>query len=256
MAEAVQSLGLRLMISLDGLGAYHDCQRRFPNGKGSFSAVARGTDLALSYGLIPEISITVSGRNTDGLPSLMDWILQRNLPFSFNFYRRNDLADSETDLTLGEEQIVSGMMAAYRVIEAHLPRRSLSASLVDRANFAAPHLRPCSVGHSYLVFDSQGRVAKCQMDITDTVTDVRDPDPLTQIRESTDGIQDLTVDEKSECRSCPWRYWCAGGCPLEAYRVAGSYDTKSPNCGIYRALYPEAIRLEGQRLLKYSDQIL
>jgi len=47
--------------------------------------------------------------------------------------------------------------------------------------------------------------------------------------------------------------WCAGGCPLATYRATGRYDVKSPNCNIYRALFPEALRLEGLRLLKYQD---
>lgn len=254
MIEAMQSLGLRLAISLDGLGPYHDCQRHFADGRGSFEAVARTIDRALSAGLVPDISITVSGRNADGLPELMAWVLERDLPFSLNFYRENDQSASQTDLRLEEEHIIEGMLAAYKIIEEKMPERCLLASLADRANLAAPHLRTCSVGHSYLVIDHRGRVAKCQMDITNTVTTIHDPDPLARVRESSDGIHNLSVDDKAECRDCQWRYWCAGGCPLQAYRAIGRYDAKSPNCAIYHALYPEVIRLEGLRLLKYVDK--
>ena len=83
---------------------------------------------------------------------------------------------------------------------------------------------------------------------------IHDPDPLARVRESSDGIRNLPVDDKAECRDCQWRYWCAGGCPLTAYHATGRYDAKSPNCAIYRALYPEVIRLEGLRLLKYADE--
>lgn len=38
-----------------------------------------------------------------------------------------------------------------------------------------------------------------------------------------------------------------------AYRATGRYDTQSPHCAIYRVLYPEVIRLEGLRLLKYAE---
>ncbi|MEA3340104.1 MAG: SPASM domain-containing protein, partial [Chloroflexota bacterium] len=128
------------------------------------------------------------------------------------------------------------------------------ASLADRANLSAPHLRTCSVGHSYLVFDPLGRVAKCQMDMGRTITDVNDPDPLTTMHKSTTGICNLSVDEKAECRDCQWRYWCAGGCSLQTYRATGRYDVQSPNCNIYRALYPEVLRLEGLRLLRYAGE--
>jgi uncharacterized protein len=254
MIETMQGLNIRLALSLDGVGHYHDSQRHFAHGRGSFEAVSRTIDRALSAGLVPDISITVTGRNADGLPELMAWVLERGLPFSLNFYRENDQSASQTDLRLEEERIIEGMLAAYKVIEEKLPERCLLASLADRANLATPHLRTCSVGHSYLVIDHQGRVAKCQMDIANTVTTIHDPDPLARVRESNDGICNLPVDDRAECRNCQWHYWCAGGCPLQAYRATGRYDAKSPNCAIYRALYPEVIRLEGLRLLKYADK--
>ena len=253
MVETMQALNLRLMISLDGLGEFHNCQRYFADGHGSFESVARSIDLALSQGLVPEISVTVSGRNSAGLPELMSWILERDLPFSLNFYRENDLSASHADLQLEEDRIIEGMLAAYKVIEDNLPHRSLLASLIDRANLATPHLRTCAVGQNYLVFDTQGRVAKCQMDMGTAITDCTDPDPLSTVRASSDGIRNLKVDEKDECKECKWRYWCTGGCPLMAYRKTGRYEAKSPNCEIYKALFPEVIRLEGLRLLKYAD---
>lgn len=253
MVETMQATGIRLMISLDGIGEAHDRQRRFPDGRGSFDVVARAIDLALAGGLVPDISITVSGRNAAGLPEVVAWVLERDLPFSLNFYREHSRSDCQSDLQLDEARIVEGMLAAYKVIEGNLPRRSLLASLVDRANLAALHHRVCSVGQSYLVFDTEGRVAPCQMVMEQTVASCYDSDPLTALRESTTGLHNPTVDEKEGCRTCEWRYWCAGGCPLQAYRATGCYDVKSPNCAIYKALYPEVVRLEGLRLLKYAE---
>jgi uncharacterized protein len=255
MIEMMQALNLRLMISLDGLRQFHNCQRHFPDGRGSFKSVAHSIDLTLSHGLVPEISITISGRNIEGLPELMAWILERDLPFSLNFYRENNLSASRTELQLEEENIIKGMLAAYEVIEDNLPRRSLLASLIDRANLAVPHLRTCAVGQNYLVFDTEGRVAKCQMDIGTTITDCKDPDPLSTVQASSDGIHNLKVDEKTECKECKWRHWCTGGCPIMAYRKTGRYDTKSPNCEIYKCLFPEVIRMEGLRLLNYVDEL-
>jgi uncharacterized protein len=39
---------------------------------------------------------------------------------------------------------------------------------------------------------------------------------------------------------------------VATFRATGRYDVQSPNCGIYTALYPAAVRLEGLRLLKYG----
>jgi len=251
--RAMQQLGLRLMISLDGVGDMHDRQRKYANGRGSFADVSQAVDLALSHQLIPDISVTISGRNAAGLPQLMAWLLERDLPFSLNFYRENEHAATHKDLKLEEEKIIDGMQAAFAVIEANLPRRSLLASLIDRANLAVPHRRTCGVGHSYLVFDHVGQVSKCQMQMDRPVTTSHAGDPLALLQADQQGIQNIPVEEKEECRHCRWKNWCTGGCPLATYRATGRYDLKSPNCNIYKALYPAAVRLEGLRLLMYAN---
>ena len=57
-------------------------------------------------------------------------------------------------------------------------------------------------------------------------------------------------------RDCEWKYFCTGGCPLESYRATGRYDVKSPNCNIYKTIFPEALRLEGLRLLKEAGELV
>lgn len=250
LLRQLRAAALNLMISLDGIEQDHDCQRPYASGQGTFADVTRNIACALEQGVTPDISITVTARNAAGLPRLLDYILGQQLPFSLNFYRENDLSTSLHDLQLEEAHIIESMLAAFRVIEAQLPPHSLLASLIDRANLAVPHSRTCGVGHSYLVFNHQGAVAKCQMAMHDLITDLTDHDPLLRVREDQQGILNLPVTEKEGCTSCEWRYWCTGGCPLHTYRATGRYDVKSPNCRIYQALYPEAVRLEGLRLLR------
>jgi uncharacterized protein len=63
-------------------------------------------------------------------------------------------------------------------------------------------------------------------------------------------LQNPRGDEKEGCQSCPFRFHCAGGCPLETYRATGRWDVRSPHCRIYQTLLPAALRLEGLRLMK------
>ena len=253
IAVTLKSLDIRLMISLDGYGAYHDSHRPYAGGRGSFKDVSEAVEIALANDLIPNISVTVSSRTADGLPEVMAWILERDLPFSLNFYRENELSASHEDMRLDEQKIIAGMLAAFKVIENNLPRRSFLGGIIDRANLSAAHTHTCGVGQNYLVFDQHGQVAKCQMHIRKPITNSQVPDPLAIIRADQIGIQNISVDEKEGCKTCEWKYWCAGGCPLATHRATGRYDVKSPNCNIYKALYPEALRLEGLRLLKYQD---
>lgn len=249
MIETMQELGLRLMVSLDGLGEFHDRQRPYADGQGSSSDVILAIELALKYGLVPDISVTINGESVDGLPELMAWVLGKELPFSLNLYRENDYARCQSGGGMEEHHITEKLLQAYRVIQDHLPRHTLLGNLADRANLSFPHLYPCRVGRDYLVFDPHGRLAKCQMEMTSTVGDVHSDDPLATVRASQTGIHNMTVEEKVGCSECAWRYWCAGGCPLMAYRAAGRYDARSPSCDIYQSIFPEIIRLEGLRLL-------
>jgi uncharacterized protein len=252
MITELEARRIQLMISLDGVGEFHDVQRPFANGQGSFAHVERALDRLAKHQLKPCISITVSNRNLSGLAQTVSYVLDRELPFTINFYRENECSASFVDLGYQDEQIIAAMKEAFAVIEQKLPPYSLLGALVDRARLDAPHDKPCGVGDSYLVIDQQGRVAKCQMEIEQTVTDISADDPLRVIQASRSRWQNLPVEEKEGCRDCEWRYWCAGGCPALTYRVTGRFDVKSPNCRIYKALFPEVLRLEGLRLLKYS----
>ena len=242
---------VRLMISLDGVGKMHDAQRAFINGRGTFALVARSLDRALERGLTPHLSITITARNADRLPEAVAFAIERDLPFNLNFYRENDCAASAADLAADHTRLIAGIKDAFAVIEANLPRRRLIDALVDRSAFDAPHQHPCGAGRNYLVIDQRGGVARCQMEIERPVTDVLAEDPLAAIRARTQDFQNAPVDEK-DCRECTWRYWCAGGCPLLTFRATGRNDVKSPYCNVYRALYPDVLKLEGLRLLKWG----
>jgi uncharacterized protein len=253
MIEKMKVLKLRLMISLDGMGQYHDSHRPYAGGRGSFKDVCDGIELAIANDLKPNISVTISSKTADGLSDVMAFILKHDLQFSLNFYRENELSANHEDMKIDEEKIINGMLSAFREIEKDIPRNSFLGGLVDRANLSAAHTHTCGVGQNYLVFDQNGQVAKCQMHIRKPITNIHVADPLAVIRADQTGIQNLPVLEKEGCKTCEWKDFCTGGCPLATFRATGRYDVKSPNCNIYKALFPEAMRLEGLRLLKYQD---
>ena len=243
---------IRLSISLDGLNGAHDAQRPLANGQGSAHLARQTIERALELGLCPDVTVTVTDRNLEALTETMAWLVEHNLLFNLNFYRENDNSASRTDLRLQDERLIAAMQGAFAVIEEQLPRRSLFGSLLDRVQFVVPHHYPCAAAHNYLVIDHQGRISQCQMTMHQPVTDIWADDPLAAVKYTPGGIPGLSVDEKEGCAECEWRYWCAGGCPLEALRATGRYDTRSPHCAIYRTLMPEVLRLEALRIVKHE----
>jgi len=251
MIEWLRRERVNLMLSLDGLGPAHDAHRHYADGSGSFTQVVSSIELALEHGLTPFLSITVTPGSVHELPGVIAFALERDLPFNLNFVRSRAIPVSQA----ARESFIAGLRAGLRVIEAALPRRRLVDGLLDRSNFSAPHAYACSTGRSYLVIDTDGNVFRCQMAMDQPVTDIRAADPLRLVREWRGGFQSISVEEKEDCRHCPWRYWCAGGCPLLTYQTSGRSDAPSPYCTVYRAIYPDVVRLEGLRLLKWSPVV-
>jgi len=253
MARWLVDAGIKLMISLDGVGATHDAQRPDRGGRGTFARIEHTVDhILLPAGVRPDISITITGRNAFAAADAVAWAIERDLPFSLNFYRENLLSASYQDLKLEESQIIEGMRRAYRVVEKQLPARPFLGGLLDRVQVEA-HTHTCGVGQSYMVFTHTGQVAQCQMHLGDGKTFNRADDPLKLVTQGS--IPVISVDDKEGCKECIWRYRCTGGCPLETFRATGRFDVQSPHCNIYRTLFPEALRLEGLRLMKLGGYL-
>jgi uncharacterized protein len=252
LVQACKTTGIKVMISLDGIGDQHDVQRPFVSGRPSFRFVERTIGELIAQGHPPHLSVTITNRNIAGIPDVVRFALERDLTFSLNLFRDNDCAAGFADLRYQEQAMISALLETFAVIEELLPRWSVLGSILDRGQLIEPRQRSCGVGQDYVVIDQHGKVAKCHMEIERTIGDVFADDPLQLVRRDTTTALNLLVDEKEGCRDCTWRYWCSGGCSVATFRATGRYDVKSPNCNIYKAIYPQALRLEGLRLLKYA----
>ncbi len=247
--------GVRLSVSLDGLGPAHDGQRVAASGDDSFAATARGLERALALGLTPHLSITVTAHNVDRLAEVVTFALDRNLPFNLNFVRPTP---GHLNLAPAPERLIAGLQAALSEIERRLQSAtstlpSAICHLLDRCDFSLPHHYPCGAGHAYIVVGPQGELAPCHMKMERTVGTIWEEDPLAAVQ-GEDGFHNPPVEEKEDCRECLWRYVCAGGCPLMAQRHRGTPAAPSPYCAVYQAILPELLRLEGLRLLRDRPQ--
>lgn len=251
-ASALADQGLRASISLDGVGFYHDTQRKFPNGRGTFPQVAQALEHLRQVGVLHSVTLTVSQRNLAGLPASIHFLVEREIPFNINFFRPNRYTGRHPDLNYADIALIQAMQAAYAALQERLPRWRLLGALLDRVRLDSPHDYPCGVGISYLVVREQGGIAKCHMASDEFVGFVQDGDPFVQLRSASGGVQNPPAQAKEDCRECLWRLWCAGGCPLLTGQVFGRVDRASPNCRVYRTLIPEVLRLEGLRLLQYQ----
>ena len=252
LVDVLKQKNIRVMISLDGVGKTHDAQRPFVNGKPSFRHVERTVTQLMEQGHPPHLSVTITDRNVAHLSETVRFAMDRGLTFSFNFFRDNACAEILPQLRYREQDMIVAILGAFDVIEEYLPPWSVLGSILDRGQLLQPRQRSCGVGQDYVVIDQRGQVAKCHMEIERTLGDIFTADPLALVMRDRSTALNLIADEKEGCRDCTWRYWCSGGCSVATFRATGRYDIKSPNCNIYQAIYPPALRLEGLRLLKHG----
>jgi uncharacterized protein len=250
LAEEMKRRGLRLAVSLDGLGASHDRSRPLRGGRPSFHLVERGLNRAIEHGLEVSVSVVVGPDNMAELPELIDYLLDRELPFTLNFLR--DSEQARANLPGQEAALVTAMKGAYARVAARPPRFSLMNAALDRVQLEQPHLAACGIGDSYVVIKHTGEVSSCQMRLDRPIGHIREGDVLNMVQSRTpERPHGTTVDDHAGCQDCRWRYRCAGGCPVLTYNTFGRADTRSPFCGAYKALIPALIDIEARRIARY-----
>lgn len=252
ICKSLKENKLRLAISLDGLGKYHDQTRIFANGLGTFKYVEKGIKNILKYKIPFNVIITISSKNIDNIPDLTEYLLKNKIPFTFNFFRENPNVHEE--LEGDDKKLVEQLKKAYKKISDNLPSYSMINGLLDRVTFKRPHLNACGMGQNYIVVRHDGKLISCQMTQNKVIGSIEDNDLIeTMLKGNFIRPRGLTVESKFPCKDCQWKYVCCGGCPLLTKDQKGTYDTNSPYCNVYKALIPEVLKIEARRLIKYSN---
>lgn len=237
LTEIISHKGIDLIISLDGLEEVNDFRRKFPNGKGSFVIISDNIDNLLSIGIKPYISITVTNDNIEELPSLVKWLLKKEIIFGIGFVRENPKISK--NLTPKNEKLIKYMSQVIDIIAENPPLWDFKNSILDKVKFNEPKDKPCLMGDSYIVYNQNGKVAKCQMLTDKTFASIDDKDVLTQLNsKSKNYIPNTSANKKIKCSECPWKYCCAGGCPVLSYYHYERTDRPSPYCEVYKKTHP------------------
>lgn len=253
MLDQLAESNIQLMISVDGVEA-HNRQRPFTNGQGSFAQTDRAIGLALTRGLHPHLSLTITRYNVETLDQAIAYALDRGLTISLNPYRDNPRSQA-LDLAPSHNALITGVRRAIQVIESRLPQERMIDILFDLVSFRQPHDRSCGVGSNYVVVRPDGKVAACQMQLEQAFGSIFTDDPLDLILNSHNLSWSQSLEARVGCQDCLWRYACAGGCNLQTYQMTGCVDSPSPYCNVYKALYPDLICLEARRMVRWEQPL-
>jgi uncharacterized protein len=242
--QFIKDENFRLSISMDGFGEGHDRQRPVLNGNPTFERVLQSVLLALEMGLSPYLIISITRLNLKEVPALVAFALQHRLMLNLNFYRPHHINDS---LVPDNAELTRVLQEALKVIESKLPDYNFMEGLIDRSNFSAAHQHVCGAGRNYLSIDTDGSVLPCHM-----LTGYNLPGIPLQMLETPrfDNFANPKIDHRNGCNTCEWRYWCGGGCPVHTQSIMETSNASSPYCSVYKAIYPELVRLQALQLIQ------
>ncbi len=234
----IKNNDIKLMVSLDGVDKYHNKHRKFVDGKGSFNSVKKSIIKYLDNDIIPDISAVITSENISGLPDLLRFINLYDLPISLNLVKTDD-----SNLQVRFVEFKKYWKCSLPELKILARRLGFMGNFVDQLILGYTREYACLAGKSYLVFNCDGRVYRCQHDYSKSVAKVDEGKLLEKIQRRLDNSWNSNnIDEISRCKDCDIKYFCSGGCPIVRADYGGSLSG-SEYCKIYKFVFNEILTL-------------
>ncbi|TET63326.1 radical SAM protein [Candidatus Aerophobetes bacterium] len=254
VAKRLKTSGFKYIgISLDGLEEVHD---DFRNRVGAFQQALAGLQNAMEAGLKSGVRFTISEKNKDELPQVLDLVKERKIPrfcmyhlvysgrgkelvsldtskvdkkktIEFIIERTLKLCKEGTELEiLTVDNPVDGIMI-YRYIQKRYPEKADEVyQLLRRAG-------GCSAGEKIANVDPQGEVHPCQFWQNLSLGNVKEKSfAEIWLDTSNHHLRKLRAKAnylKGRCRECEWVKIC-GGCRVRAEATYGDPWEEDPAC--------------------------
>lgn len=223
-ADFFEEHGFAVTISLDGVGAAHDAQRPFRDGRGSYDRIMRRIEplLARQHSMQVSARVTVTPRNLDLRATLDTFIAAGFHSVGFSPMLASPSGQGEMqaeDLALMLDQ----MIGCGREFE----RRTLARQRYPFANMlnamreigrGTHRPYPCGAGAGYLGVSAAGDLAACHRFVDDAEGAMGSLDQGLDVARQAAWLADRHVHRQEPCTGCWARYLCGGGCHHEVMK--------------------------------------
>lgn len=253
-AEIHKKMGPPQDISCDGPESVHDAVRHFPNGKGTYKALAKVINSILKENPDIGVSAVLTANYTEF--DLIFIHLYKTLGFRSIFMKPVNL-NHQNPLSLNSKTVEAFKAGYTKLIDMILcqDKETMLSYLLAlneedffmryfyRVKDRSRQIYRCGSGKSGVYTDSLGNLYPCAhfigMDkyIIGTIYD--------GIKESwRQKFNQLSVDNKKPCSDCWARYLCGGGCYYQAELANGTISIPdNAKCELTKHLCLEAMRL-------------
>ncbi len=256
VAKKLRMAGFKYVgVSLDGLEQVHD---DFRNRAGAFQLALKGLENATEAGLKVGVRFTISDKNKDDLPQVLELVAERGIPRFCMYHlvysgRGKDLISLDTckkdkkktikfimDTTLKffEEKRELEILTVDNPVDGIMILRYIKKEHPEKADEVYELLKRaggCSAGEKVANVDPQGDVHPCQFWRNLSLGNVKEKNFseiwLDKENRHLRKLRDKPSYLKGRCKECKWVDIC-GGCRVRAEAIHGDPWGEDPACYI------------------------
>lgn len=246
--QIIKKFRLKIGVSLDGPAQLHNLTRVFKDGRGSFNLTFEKLLKLKKAGIKFGCLVTLNKTNIEQCDLLYLFFKKNKIPFNIRpIFKPKYNMPEEFLITPGEYS-----KAFRRLFDLWFEDRENNIKLIsDFETLIAQFIKPkegignCpfykNCARHFVYFDMNGDLWPCG-DLYNEKTfhygniKKNSLKKIMQNRIVTELSDRWTKIESNECKVCPFKRWCYGGCPSVAFRYFNSYYAKDYYCEAYKEI--------------------
>ncbi|MGP0087520.1 MAG: radical SAM protein [Steroidobacteraceae bacterium] len=219
--EFFERHGFAVTVSLDGIGAVHDRQRPFKNGRGSYARIldAIAPLLAMQRRMQVSARVTVTPQNL-ALADALDALIALGFhsvgfsPMLASPTGAGELAVPDLDAMLAEMIACGGAYERVVRVGRRYPFANMTNAMRELAR-GTHRPYPCGAGAGYLGVSAVGELSACHRFVGDPAGALGSLADGVDAQRRAAWLAERHVHRQGPCRRCWARYLCGGGCHHE-----------------------------------------
>ncbi len=261
IAKRLFDMKVNVGVSLDGTKKHQDIQRRLVNDKSSNEMVRKGIkNLKKYYGDNVSGITVVTKYNYKDITDIINYFTNelKISSMKFNIVKDNPNANEDRiGLSLEEVRFFANklfdVVELYNLLGIKFSEGNIQmriSNLNERSNNSYCISNGCKGGINLLSIDINGDIYPCEMmdyknvKIGSIYKDGKlssNYDLISQINKSKKNNIYFQKKINSECKSCPWQYYCQGGCTSRIIYSNGKMKYDEVECEFNKIIYERII---------------
>jgi uncharacterized protein len=221
--EFFETHGFAVTISLDGVGDFHNRQRPFKDGRGSYQQVVERIRPGLDQQRRMQVSarVTVTPKNLDLVQTLEAFVGMgfHSVGFSplLNAPAGGEL-DREQLAIMLEQMITCGRRFESAIVAGRRYSFSNMVTALKELHRGTHNPYPCGAGVGYFGVDADGVLYACHRFVSDEYHIFGTVENGVDRARQDAWMKERHVNHQVPCRDCWARYLCGGGCHHEVIK--------------------------------------